>query len=179
MRDALRAVTKGDERMTWVGRARLVLILRALEWRHVRSVVYYRMIRAGGKDRVLARVLRIVLPGLSSFEMNVGALGAGFVIGHGYGAVIWAEAIGEDCTIYQNVTVGQSHDKLPTLGNRVHVAPGAVIIGPVLVGDDAVIGANAVVVSDVPPGATMVGIPARPLSTRHNEYTFTSRSRER
>jgi serine O-acetyltransferase len=150
--------------MTSVGLERFVLVLRALEWRHVRSVAYYRMTRAGGKDRLVSRILRIVLPGLSTLELNVNVLGAGLVIGHGYGSVIWADAIGEDCTIYQNVTVGQSHGKLPTLGHRVYVAPGAVILGPVTVGDDAIIGANAVVIRDVPQGATMVGVPASPLT---------------
>jgi len=163
VRDVMRAATPGGGQPAKTEAEARRLMLRALEWRHVRSIVYYRMWQSGGRERLVARILKLALPGLSCLELNVGRLGAGFVIGHGYGSVIWAESIGEDCTIYQNVTIGQSHGRLPSLGDRVHVAPGAAILGAVMVGNDAVIGANAVVVRDVPQGATMVGVPARPL----------------
>lgn len=73
--------------------------------------------------------------------------------------------IGDDCRLHQGVTLG-AHERdgvlgIPTLGNQVYVGANASIIGAVHVGDGARIGAGAVVVSDVPPGATVVGVPAR------------------
>jgi len=80
------------------------------------------------------------------------------------GVVISQEAvIGDDCVIYQQATIGTVNGdrRAPVLGNRVFVGTGAKILGPVKIGDDALIGANAVVLSDVPDGATAVGVPAR------------------
>jgi serine O-acetyltransferase len=73
--------------------------------------------------------------------------------------------IGDDCTLYHGVTLGGTSwnkgKRHPTLGRSVVIGAGAKILGPILVGDEAKIGSNAVVVRDVPPGATAVGIPAR------------------
>ncbi len=82
------------------------------------------------------------------------------------GVVIGETAeIGDDCTLYHGVTLGGvswDHGKRhPTLGRNVVVGAGAKILGPFIVGDDAKIGSNSVVVKAVPPGATVVGIPAR------------------
>jgi serine O-acetyltransferase len=78
--------------------------------------------------------------------------------------------IGDDCVIRQGVTLGnrrpEQHDQAPRLGKGVSVGAGAKILGPVHVGDGAVIGANAVVLQDVPAGATVVGIPARVIATK-------------
>ncbi len=82
------------------------------------------------------------------------------------GVVIGETAeIGDDCTLYHGVTLGGTSwnkgKRHPTLGRGVVIGAGAKILGPILVGDGAKIGSNAVVVRDVPPGATAVGIPAR------------------
>ena len=71
--------------------------------------------------------------------------------------------IGDDCAIYQQVTIGTINgiDGAPIIGHRVFIGAGAKILGPVRVGNDAKIGANAVVLRDVPDGATAVGVPAR------------------
>ena len=73
--------------------------------------------------------------------------------------------IGDDCILRQGVTIGNKElgqpDDAPTLGHRVNVGSGAKVLGLIQIGDDASIGANAVVVKDVPPGATAVGIPAK------------------
>jgi serine O-acetyltransferase len=103
----------------------------------------------------------------TGIEIHPGAkLGSGLFIDHGIGVVIGETAeVGDDCTIYQNVTLGgtgkHKGKRHPTLGNRVLVGVGAQILGPFKVGDNAMIGANAVVLSEVPEGATVVGVPGR------------------
>lgn len=96
-------------------------------------------------------------------------IGPGLYIGH-FGTLVVNSAahIGRDCNLSHDVTIGQLNRGpragVPTLGDRVYVGPGARILGAVRIGDDAVIGANAVVVDDVPAGAVVGGIPARVLS---------------
>lgn len=89
--------------------------------------------------------------------------GKRLMLPHPNGVVIHEDAvIGDDCMIMQQVTIGMIGDgEVPVLGNSVYVGAGAKIIGKVKVGDGARIGANAVVVEDVPPGCTAVGVPAR------------------
>ena len=95
------------------------------------------------------------------------ALGGGLALPHPNGIVIHPHvAIGVNCLIFQQVTLGQGGKKpgVPTLGGHVDIGAGAKILGGVTIGDHARIGANAVVLDDVPPGATAVGVPARILS---------------
>jgi serine O-acetyltransferase len=88
--------------------------------------------------------------------------GPGFVLVHANGVVINGEVRGGKCvTIEHQVTIGAEKRKSPVLGDHVFVGAGAKIIGPVTVGDRAKIGANAVVLTDVPADATAVGVPAR------------------
>ncbi|HEX4779225.1 MAG TPA: serine O-acetyltransferase [Usitatibacter sp.] len=104
---------------------------------------------------------------LTGIEIHPGAtIGRRVFIDHGMGVVIGETAeIGDDCTLYHGVTLGGvSWDKgkrHPTLGKAVVVGAGAKILGPFTVGDGAKVGSNSVVVKAVPPGATVVGIPAR------------------
>lgn len=104
---------------------------------------------------------------VTGIEIHPGAkIGRRFFIDHGMGVVIGETTeIGDDCTIYQGVTLGgTSWEKVkrhPTLGNDVVVGAGAKVLGPFTVGDGARIGSNAVVTKEVPPGATMVGVPGR------------------
>ncbi|WP_041741248.1 serine O-acetyltransferase [Collimonas fungivorans] len=95
-------------------------------------------------------------------------IGPGLYFPHTQGTVIGANKIGENATIYHNVTFGAreidldySASSRPDIGDNVIVGAGAKILGPVMVGNNARVGANAVVVEDVPAGATVVGIPAR------------------
>lgn len=94
-------------------------------------------------------------------------LGGGCIIAHGIGLVVGGRTvIGEDCTLLHGVTLGEARfDELdcPRLGDRVTVGAGAIVLGGITVGDDALIGAGSVVISDVPPGAVVAGVPARPL----------------
>ncbi len=103
----------------------------------------------------------------TNIEIHPGAIiGRRVFIDHGFGIVIGETAeVGDDCTIYQGVTLGGTALKQvkrhPTLANGVVVGAGAKVLGPFTVGAGARIGSNAVVVKEVPPGATAVGIPAR------------------
>ena len=104
---------------------------------------------------------------LTGIEIHPGAtIGKRVFIDHGMGVVIGETAeIGDDVTLYHGVTLGGTSwnkgKRHPTLGKGVVVGAGAKILGPILVGDDAKIGANSVVVKDVPVGATVVGVPGR------------------
>lgn len=117
----------------------------------------------GFVHRVLFRFARNVY----GIELPASArIGRRVVFEHQSGIVVHGNAIiGDDCVIRQNVTLGNRHrDRLfdaPELGCRVDVGAGAKVLGRVRVGDDARIGANAVVLEDVPAGATAVGVPAR------------------
>ena len=104
---------------------------------------------------------------LTGIEIHPGAtVGRRVFIDHGMGVVIGQTAeIGDDCTLYHGVTLGGTSlsggKRHPTLGKGVVIGAGAKVLGPIFVGDGAKIGSNAVVVKEVPPGATVVGVPGR------------------
>ncbi|MCH8507003.1 MAG: serine O-acetyltransferase, partial [Ectothiorhodospiraceae bacterium] len=117
--------------------------------------------------RWLARCLSTGARWLTGIEIHPGArIGRRFFIDHGMGVVIGETAeIGDDVTLYHGVTLGGTSTakgkRHPTLGNNIVVGAGAKVLGPIMVGDGARVGSNAVVLKDVPDGATLVGIPAR------------------
>jgi serine O-acetyltransferase len=119
----------------------------------------------------LARFSSYVARWLTGIEIHPGArIGRRVFIDHGMGVVIGETAeVGDDSTLYHGVTLGgtswQKGKRHPTLGSGVIVGAGAKVLGPINIGDGAKIGSNAVVVKDVPEGATAVGIPARILDT--------------
>jgi serine O-acetyltransferase len=115
----------------------------------------------------LARALSHLGRWLTGIEIHPGAtIGRRFFIDHGMGVVIGETSeIGDDCTLYHGVTLGGTTwdpgKRHPTLRDHVVVGAGAKVLGPVTIGAGARIGSNAVVVKDVPDGATVVGIPGR------------------
>ncbi|MDD5003565.1 MAG: serine O-acetyltransferase [Acidithiobacillus sp.] len=117
--------------------------------------------------RYPARVLSAVARFSTGIDIHPGAqIGRRFFIDHGMGVVIGETAeIGDDCTIYHGVTLGGTSwnpgKRHPTLQDRVMVGAGAKILGPVTIGHDGQVGANAVVINDVAAGMTVVGIPGR------------------
>ncbi|MGH8678260.1 MAG: serine O-acetyltransferase [Burkholderiales bacterium] len=117
----------------------------------------------------LARWLSHFARWVTGIEIHPGAkIKRRFFIDHGMGVVIGETSeIGDDCTLYHGVTLGGTSwnkgKRHPTLGDGVVVGAGAKILGPITVGNGAKVGCNAVVVRDVPAGATAVGIPARIL----------------
>lgn len=114
-----------------------------------------------------ARVISQGAKILTGIEIHPGAkIGKGLFIDHGSGVVIGETAeIGDNCTLYQGVTLGGTGKDVgkrhPTLGNNVMIGAGAKVLGPFRVGDNSKIAANAVVLSEVPPDSTAVGIPAK------------------
>lgn len=115
----------------------------------------------------LARFLSQLARFLTGIEIHPGAkIGRGVFIDHGSGVVIGETTeIGDGCTIYQGATLGgtgkEKGKRHPTLGKNVLVGTGAKILGPFRVGDNSKIAANAVVLEEIPPNSTAVGVPAR------------------
>ncbi len=115
----------------------------------------------------LARIISQTSRFFTGIEIHPGAtIGKGLFIDHGMGVVIGETAeIGDNCLIYQGVTLGgtgkDKGKRHPTLGNNVMVGSGAKVLGPFKVGDNAKIAANAVVLEEIPPNSTAVGVPAR------------------
>ena len=98
----------------------------------------------------------------NTLEITTDEIGGGLIIQHGFSTIISAQKIGEKCKIYQDVTIGFDHDlKAPVIGDNVEVCCGAKVIGGITVGDNVLIGANAVVVKDVPSNCVVAGVPAR------------------
>lgn len=119
----------------------------------------------------LARFVAHLARWFTGVEIHPAAvIGRRVFIDHGMGVVVGETAeIGDDCTLYHGVTLGgttwNKGKRHPTLGKGVVIGAGAKVLGPISIGDGAKIGSNAVVVKDVPAGATAVGIPARILDS--------------
>ncbi len=117
--------------------------------------------------RLPARLLSQLTRFATGIEIHPGAIiGRRLFIDHGMGVVIGQTAqIGDDCLLFHGSTLGgrsmTTGKRHPTLGNRVMIGAGAKVLGPITLGDDAQVGANAVVVHDVPPGAVAIGVPAQ------------------
>lgn len=88
-------------------------------------------------------------------------IGGGLMLGHGFSIIIIAESIGKNVSIFQQTTIGYSHGGCPIIGDNVWIYAGAKILGKIRIGNNAVIGANAVVTKDVPDNAVVVGAPGR------------------
>lgn len=138
----------------------------------VHALIFHRLAHAAWKRRLywLGRFISHISRFLTGIEIHPGAtIGRRVFIDHGMGVVIGETAeVGDDCTIYQAVTLGgtslyRGTKRHPTLGRGVVVGAGAKVLGGFTVGDGAKIGSNAVVVKPVPAGATAVGNPARVL----------------
>ncbi|MDR3662379.1 MAG: serine O-acetyltransferase [Mycobacterium sp.] len=131
-------------------------------WSHRLAHKLWAMPTGRGPARVLAQFTRF----LTGIEIHPGAtIGRRFFIDHGMGVVIGETAeIGDDVMLYHGVTLGGrslNHGKRhPTIGNRVTIGAGAKVLGPIVIGDDSAIGANAVVTHDVPAESIATGIPA-------------------
>ena len=156
-----RAVGVRDGKVMW-------LTYLLAKQREFRTLAYYRLSCHGTTWKALGLVLGLLYRPQVALSIDCPDVGPRLFIEHGYATTITAERIGADCWINQNVTIGYgSRPGLPVLGDKVYVRVGAVVCGPVRVGDHAVVGANSVVTHDVPEDTVVGGAPARPLGARH------------
>lgn len=116
--------------------------------------LYYRRV---GRINYILRYLR---PQHSLF-INTKRIGGGCYIQHGFSTIIYAESIGDNFWVNQQVTIGDSGKGIPSIGNNVRIGAGAIVIGPIKIGNDVRIGAGAIVVNDIPDGATVIGEKAK------------------
>ncbi len=140
------------------------------------AVLFHRLAHKLYRHRwyFLARWISQVVRYCTLIEIHPGAqIGRGVFIDHGAGVIIGETAVvGDGCTIYQGVTLGGTGKDIgkrhPTIGKNVMIGSGAKVLGPFTVGDNSKIAANAVVLEEVPPNCTCVGVPARVVK-RNNE----------
>jgi serine O-acetyltransferase len=123
-----------------------------------RTLVHYRLRSA---PIVLRLLLRALYRPAATLTLDATRIGPALFIQHGVATIVDADSIGSHCWINQQVTIGYTARGRPTLGDRVRVGAGAVVIGPITLHDGATVGANATVMHDVGPGETVVA----PLAT--------------
>ena len=178
MNDFLESIIKRDP----AARSKLSLILT---YPGVKAVFFHRIANffSIAKFHLVARIISQFSRFLTGIEIHPNAkIGKNLFIDHGMGVVIGETSdIGDNVTIYHMVTLGgiapsinsdnqRNVKRHPTLKENVVVGSGAQILGPVVVGKNAKIGANAVVTKDVPENAVMVGIPAKNVGTTSEEF---------
>lgn len=129
-----------------------------------RNVFYYRVRPASKSDLTgffLWGLARLTWKPMDTLYIQSPSIGPGLFISWGFSTVIGAQSIGENCYIFQQVTIGNTNDSdSPTIGNNVQISSGAKVLGNIKIGDNCRVGANAVVLKDVPPNCTVVGVPA-------------------
>lgn len=126
-----------------------------------RNLFYFRIKKGNFMAKISANFLNLFYPGCPSLFMDSSCkVGAGLFIQHGFSSIIMAD-IGENCWINQQVTIGyKDKSGRPKIGNNVRITAGAKVIGDITIGDNVTIGANAVVVKNVPDNCVVVGVPA-------------------
>jgi serine O-acetyltransferase len=140
-------------------------------WPGIQALLAHRFAHALHEAGVplLPRLIAFVSRALTGIEIHPAArIGKGLFIDHGSGVVIGETAeIGDDVTLYQGVTLGgtgfATGKRHPTIQDNVTIGSGAKLLGPITIGHGAKIGANSVVITDVPPNSTVVGVPGHPV----------------
>jgi serine O-acetyltransferase len=178
LRDDVRAIFRNDPAARSLPEVLLYPGLHAILLHRVAHAIHRR--RVPFLPRLISQLARF----LTGIEIHPGAtIGCGFFIDHGMGVVIGETAeIGDGVMLYQGVTLGgtgkQKGKRHPTVEDNVVVGVGAIVLGDITIGEGARIGGGAVVVKDVPPHSTAVGVPARVVATRDPRTGITRRVEE-
>ena len=154
------------------------LIEVLLNYSGLHAIICHRIAHTldGLKIPLLPRLLMTVARWITGVEIHPSAtIGRGLFIDHGMGVVIGeTTTIGRNVTLYQGVTLGgtgkQRGKRHPTIGNNVVIGTGAKVLGDITIGDNSMVGANAVVVRSVPEHSTVVGVPGRITRTRDRHF---------
>ncbi len=134
------------------------LSYKLLENSYFRTLFYFRT------NGFFSKILRVFYPRNSSFIIDVTTkIEGGLVLAHPYSTILNAASIGKNVYVNHLVTVGEKNNQKPIIGNNVELHANCMVIGGITIGDNAVIGAGAVVLKDVPENAVAVGNPARIL----------------
>ena len=124
-----------------------------------RSLYLFRL-----QNKYYRRWVRVLYPPLESLYIMTSDIGGGLFIQHGFSTYIAAQSIGENCWINQQVSIGyKDNTRPPIIGNDVTITCGAKVLGPITIGDHVTVGANAVVVKDLPPNSVWGGVPAKQI----------------
>ena len=166
VRRDVRAARDRDPAARGVGPAEILAT-----WPGIHALLAHRVAHAldGARVPLLPRSISMLARAVTGIEIHPSArIGEGLFIGHGAGVVIGETAdIGDNVTLYQGVTLGgtgfATGKRHPTVQDNVTIGSGAKLLGPITVGHGAKIGANSVVITDVPPNATVVGNPGHPV----------------
>ena len=166
VREDLEAAQARDPAARSVGRLEMLLTYAGVQALLVHRVSH--ALHSAGVP-LLPRLLAYLTTAVTGVEIHPAArIGRGLFIDHGAGVVIGETAeVGDDVTLYQGVTLGGTGfargKRHPTVGNEVMVGAGAALLGPIVIGDRCKVGANSVVIHDVPPNSTVVGNPGHPV----------------
>lgn len=123
------------------------------KYKEFRNIVIYRE----RKHIIRYCILRMILPRVKYLFINAKSIEGGLVVCHGHSTEINAERIGENFTVYQNVTIGIRNGGVPVIGDNVTITTSAVVLGSIKIGDNSAIGANATITKNVPPNCTVIG----------------------
>jgi serine O-acetyltransferase len=141
-----------------------ILIRLFKGWPEYRNLFYFRLKGDPVSQPFHLWLVQRLFPPKVELSFNAfEGIGPGFFIQHGRATGVGAQRIGANCFVNQHVVVGyrKAGERPPIIGNNVQIRAGAKILGPIEIGDNSIIGANAVVFKDVPPDCTVVGVPAR------------------
>lgn len=150
------------EVLGWTGTADWVNLLTLISKKQeFRNLYYYRLFKGNFAARILMYVMKFFYKECPSLFLDTSSnIGQGLFIQHGFSTIVMAD-LGDNCWINQQVTIGYK-DKYsrPKIGKNVHITAGAKVIGGITIGNNVTVGANAVVVKNVPDNCVVVGVPA-------------------
>lgn len=140
--------------------------MATLLWRYpeFRNLVLYRH----RNNPMRRRLIQLFYPPMDTLYIDAFEIGGGLYIQHGFATMIAAKSIGKNCWINQQVTIGYNgHGDPPVIGDNVMITCGAKVLGAICIGNHVTVGANAVVIRDVPDHCVVGGVPARILKTNN------------